>query len=228
MDSLPINLADLAILVVLAFSALLAFSRGFVHEVLGVAAWVGAAFVTLWFFAPAQEVARGFIAIELLADIGAGVVLFLIALVLFSIVSRALGRRVRESSLGFLDRTLGFAFGLLRGAVVICLLWLGLSWLMPPPEQPSWIREARALPLVDAGAEMIRALLPGELRLQDAGSRTAGPAGTAGRGQPTVDLRTPPLQPPTSAGTSDEENSGYSDQPRRELDRLLESIQQGN
>lgn len=224
MDSLPINAADLAILVVLVLSALLAFSRGFVHEVLGVAAWVGAALVTLRFFAPAQEIARDLIAIELLADIGAGVVVFLIALVLFSIVSRAIGRRVRESSLGFLDRTLGFVFGLARGAVIICLLWLGLSWLMPPEEQPPWVREARALPLVDAGAEMIRALVPAELRLQEPGGSTAGEPAA-----PAVDLRTPPLQPsPGSSPGATDEDAGYGDQPRRELDRLLESIQQGN
>lgn len=225
MDSLPINAADLAILIVLVLSALLAFSRGFVHEVLGVAAWVGAALVTLRFFAPAQEIARDLIAIELLADIGAGVVVFLIALVIFSIVSRAIGRRVRESSLGFLDRTLGFVFGLARGAVIICLLWLGLSWLMPPEEQPPWVREARALPLVDAGAEMIRALVPAELRLQDTGGTVAG----TGAGTPTIDLRTPPLQPaPGTPGEPSEDDAGYGDQPRRELDRLLESIQQGN
>lgn len=227
MDSLPINALDLAILVVLVLSALLAFSRGFVHEVLGVAAWVGAALVTLRFFAPAQEIARDLIAIELLADIGAGVVVFLISLVIFSMVSRAIGRRVRESSLGFLDRTLGFAFGLVRGAVIICLLWLGLSWLMPPPEQPPWVREARALPLVDAGAEMIRALVPAELRLQDPGGTIAG-TGT-GTQAPAVDLRTPPLQPaPGAPGDPAEEEAGYGEQPRRELDRLLESIQQGN
>lgn len=225
MDALPINITDLIILVVLALSALLAFSRGFVHEVLGVAAWVGAAFVTLWFFAPAQELARELIAIELLADIGAGVVLFIVSLVLFSIVSRGIGRRVRESSLGFLDRTLGFVFGLLRGAVIICLLWLGLSWLMPPAEQPPWITEARALPLVDAGAEMIRTLVPGELRFQTAGTEREG-SETA----PTVDLRTPPLQPTPQSGdeAAVDQNPGYGDQPRRELDRLLESIQEGN
>jgi len=225
MDSLPINAADLAILVVLVLSALLAFSRGFVHEVLGVAAWVGAALVTLRFFVPAQEIARDLIAIELLADIGAGVVVFLIALVLFSIVSRAVGRRVRESSLGFLDRTLGFVFGLVRGAVIICLLWLGLSWLMPPEEQPPWVREARALPLVDAGAEMIRALVPAELRLQEPGGASAA----GGPAAPAVDLRTPPLQPsPSTSPDASDEDAGYGDQPRRELDRLLESIQQGN
>ncbi|MEQ9608473.1 MAG: CvpA family protein, partial [Kiloniellaceae bacterium] len=50
MDSLPINLADLIVIIVLVVSGIFAFVRGFVHEVLAVASWVGAAFVTLYAF----------------------------------------------------------------------------------------------------------------------------------------------------------------------------------
>ena len=66
MDWLPINIVDLIVIVVLLLSALLAFSRGFVHEVLGVGAWVAAIFATLVVFArsgdrPTQTIgARGY------------------------------------------------------------------------------------------------------------------------------------------------------------------------
>jgi|SRR5690554_352048 membrane protein required for colicin V production len=221
MDWLPINIVDLIVIVVLLLSALLAFSRGFVHEVLGVGAWVAAIFATLWLFSPVQEIARELISIELLADIAAGVAIFLVALILFSIVSRMIGRRVRESSLGFLDRTLGVLFGLARGVVIICLLWLGLAWLMPEDQHPEWLRTAQALPLVTAGADFIRTLVPQDFELQQAGEGSANP--------PAVDLRTPPLQPTPRAERSEEtgDNSGYEDQPRREMDRLLESIREG-
>jgi len=222
MDWLPINITDLIILAVLALSALLAFSRGFVHEVLGVGAWIGAIFVTLWLFLPVQEVAREFIAIELLADIAAGVTIFLVALILFSIVSRMIGRRVRDSSLGFLDRSLGVVFGLARGAVIICLLWLGVSWLMPEDQRPVWLHEAQALPLVEAGADWLRSLLPEDMELQQ--KRTVV---TSDR--PQVDLRTPPLQPAPRAGDAEvRDPSGYDNRPRREMDRLLDSIREGN
>ena len=39
---------DLVVLAVLAVSALLAFLRGLVREVLGLAAWVGAIFAGVW------------------------------------------------------------------------------------------------------------------------------------------------------------------------------------
>ena len=224
MDGLPINFTDLIILAVLLLSALLAFSRGFVHELLGVGAWIGAIIATLWLFAPAQEVARDLIAIELLADIAAGVAIFLVALILLSIISRMIGRRVRESSLGFLDRTLGVLFGLLRGALLICLLWLGVSWLMPEDQQPEWLTNAQLLPLVEDGAGLLRDLIPADLELQRADDSLEEPR------RPTVDLRTPPLQPlPQASGTGEEEGrSGYDSQPRLEMDRLLDAIREGN
>ena len=45
-----VNLVDLAVLVVIALSAIFAFARGFVREALSIAAWVGAALITLYGF----------------------------------------------------------------------------------------------------------------------------------------------------------------------------------
>lgn len=215
MDNLPINAVDLVILVVVVLSGLLAFSRGFVHEFLGLIAWIGAAFVTLHFFLPAQEIARDIIAIEILADIAAGLVLFLVALFFFSLISRSIGKRVRESSIGFLDRSLGFLFGLARGALIVCLLWLVLSWLMPPADRPQWVQEARALPLLENGAELLRDVVPRELVLP----------GEDNRDQELVNP-VPPLQPGTTNGEADEEGpNGYSEDSRREMKRLMEQQQ---
>lgn len=215
MDNLPINAVDLAILIVVLLSGLLAFSRGFVHEFLGLIAWIGAALVTLHFFLPAQKVARDIIAIEILADIAAGLVLFLVSLFFFSIISRTIGRRVRESSIGFLDRSLGLLFGIARGALIVCLLWLVFAWLMPPADRPQWVQEARALPMLESGAELIREVVPQELML---------PGDDEEREE--IVNPVPPLQPDTgNSGTGDEESGGYTDDSRRELNRLMEQQQ---
>ena len=82
-------------------------------------AWVGAAIATLYLFEFAQPVARTYIEVELIADIVAGVVLFVITLIVLSLISHALSRRVRDSALGPLDRSLGLVFGLARGAALV-------------------------------------------------------------------------------------------------------------
>jgi RimJ/RimL family protein N-acetyltransferase len=47
METTSINPTDIAVIVILLLSALLAFARGLVREVLSVGAWVGAAFAQL-------------------------------------------------------------------------------------------------------------------------------------------------------------------------------------
>lgn len=217
--NLPVNAADVIVIAVLLISAGLAFFRGLVHEVLAIAAWVGAALATLYLFLPAQEVSRQLIAIPLVADIVAGVVVFLLTLIVLTVVSRMISKRVQDSSLGALDRSLGFVFGLLRGAVVVCVAWLVLTWLLPPAEQPQWIREARARPLVEAGAEVLRSLAPDSLGWS-VPSAPGVEAASPGRSGSDV-----PAQPrPQGNEAAKQDPTGYKEGPRRQMQQLFDSV----
>ena len=121
MAELPFTFLDIAIGVVLLISGLLAFVRGFVHEVLAVGAWIGAIVVAVFGFPYHRPYARDLIPHELVADAAAGAAIFVVALVVLSLLTRALSDRVKDSALNALDRSLGFVFGLLRGAVLVCL-----------------------------------------------------------------------------------------------------------
>ncbi|MGA0394649.1 MAG: CvpA family protein, partial [Rhodospirillales bacterium] len=61
MDSLPVNATDLVIFVVLLISALLAFARGFVHELLSIVGWIGAIFATIYGYPYLKPFARDLI-----------------------------------------------------------------------------------------------------------------------------------------------------------------------
>lgn len=220
MDSLPVNVTDIAVIVVLLISALLAYARGFVHEVLAVAGWVGAIFATIYGFPYAKPYARSLIPIELVADIVAGVVIFVVTLVLLSFVTRGAAGLVKASALNFLDRSLGFLFGLARGGVLVCVAYLLLAWLIPPGEQPAWLRSARSMPLIERGAVLLRELVPADTAA--AGSKAAGNVQNKAekiletqkvfRDMLTVE---PKAQ---DAGTGE----GYNRNERREMERLIE------
>jgi uncharacterized membrane protein required for colicin V production len=132
LDSLPINLFDAIVLGVVLLSALVALLRGFVKEVLSLAAWAGAVLVTLWGFAVARPYFRTFIDNQLLADIATLVALFIASLIVFAMVAQGISALVRRSqSLTSIDRSLGFVFGIFRGAVLLGLGWLALAWAVP-------------------------------------------------------------------------------------------------
>lgn len=163
MESIPINATDIAVAGIILVSGAFALMRGFVHEVFAVGSWVGATFATLYAFPYTQPFAREVITVELLADIAAGVAIFLVVLVALSLVTRMLSKRVRDSSLGPLDSSLGLLFGFARGAALICLAWLGFSWILPEEDWPSWITDAKTQPLMIQGAELIEGMVPESL-----------------------------------------------------------------
>ena len=73
METTSINPTDIAVIVILLLSALLAFARGLVREVLSVGAWVGAAFATLYLFPHVLPMVQQIVAKELIAKAVAGI-----------------------------------------------------------------------------------------------------------------------------------------------------------
>lgn len=243
MDSFPIGPLDVAVAAVLLISAFFAFARGFVHELLSVAGWIGAIFATIYGFPYVKPYARQFISQPLVADLAAGVAIFLAALIVLSILTRAVSRRVQESALNALDRSLGFVFGLARGALLVCLAYIGYDLMLPKAEHPEWMRKARSMPLIAAGAGAIVALLPPDTaeRLGVRAPKPApapsggkgprgpadakpapGPGGKAGKdGDKGFErlLRPEPKAPERPA------SEGYGDKERQELQRLIDGAQ---
>jgi len=220
-----LNLFDLAVVGVLLLSALWAFLRGFVRELLGVAAWAGAALTTLYGAPYVQPTARQLIGSQLIADIVTWVVIFVVSLILFSVISGAISSQVRQSSLSAIDRSLGFVFGLARGAVIICIAYLLMKLAVPLQDRPGWITSARSLPAIEQGVAILEQLIPKGAR--DRGAEAAERAkqeaeSAAGMARAYENLRSPPVRaeaPHDAAG-------GYSNQDTRAMDRLIQQESQ--
>ncbi|GAB3458634.1 hypothetical protein GCM10027396_39980 [Insolitispirillum peregrinum] len=174
MDSLSINVFDMVALAVLLLSAVLAFFRGFVHEVLSITAWVGAALSALYGFPYARPKAHELIPIPMVADVAAAVAVFLVVLLILSMVTRTISKQVQGSALNSVDRSLGFLFGLVRGAVVLSIAYVVLSWVIPDPAaRPDWMRYAKSGPLLESGANLLRSMVPPSLLSEEERARMA-------------------------------------------------------
>ena len=164
MENMPIQGADAVILVILLISAIFGFIRGFVKETLSVAGWVGAVFLSLYLFPIAQPIAREFILNLLIADILTGAVIFILSLVILSYISHAISEKVKASSLGALDRSLGIFFGIARGAVLLGIAWLIFVQFIPEKDRPEWILQAKMLPIIEGSGEFVAQLLPPDMQ----------------------------------------------------------------
>src|SRR5262245_47340468 len=138
--------------------------RGFMRELLSVGSWVIAGVVTFAGVPAARPISSQHISDPLFADIAAGVVIFVVTLIICSIIGHFISKRVQGSLLGPVDRTLGLVFGLVRGALVVSALALGLDCFWPPPTvPPPAIANAMSLPMATKGANLLRALIPESL-----------------------------------------------------------------
>lgn len=151
---------DILVIVILLVSGAFGYARGFVHEVLSIAGWAGATFATIYGTPVLKHFTLQFINDPFISALVTGILLFIGTLIILSLATRQISKGVKESALGALDRALGFLFGLLRGALIVCLLWIGYEWTTPPKELPEWVSTARTMPMVIQGADMLKALVP--------------------------------------------------------------------
>ncbi len=122
------TIIDGAVALVIVVSALLAYARGFVREVMAIIGWVAAG-VLAYMFAPQAEPLMAEIPVvgDFIADscelslIAAFFAVFAIALIAVSFFTPLMAGLVQRSALGGLDQGAGFFFGVLRGILLVVI-----------------------------------------------------------------------------------------------------------
>ena len=118
---------DGAVAAVILLSAILAYARGLVREVLAIAAWVAAA-VLAYMFAPRAEplvaeipVLSDFLENCTASTIAAFAAVFALVLIVFSLFTPLFSALVQRSVFNAVDQGLGFLFGALRGMLLVVI-----------------------------------------------------------------------------------------------------------
>lgn len=150
---------DFIVLGIVAIAAVGGFMRGFVQEILSLAAWILAAFAIRYLHTPLTAAMAGYIGYGISTGILAFALLLLIPYAAMKVIANNLGSASRSSPLGPIDRVLGFGFGGLKGVVVVViafsLLVLGYDTVWGVGGRPTWITTARSYDLVDGGSRSL-------------------------------------------------------------------------
>jgi membrane protein required for colicin V production len=157
---MPITLLDLTLLAVMLVSGLLAMVRGFMREILSIAAWGTAAVVTLYAFGKLLPTAKTYFNNDTIASVVVVAGVFIGTLIVVSIVTVRISNMILDSRIGALDRTLGFLFGLARGLLIVVVAFLFFSWLVPPTQRPDWVTGAKSRTVLQGTGDWLMSLLP--------------------------------------------------------------------
>lgn len=159
--NLHFTLVDIVAGAILAISALLGIWRGFIREVLALVGWIAAAWVgyhySTWL---AQEWLTGVPGGEMMRLALGFVILFVCTMIVCALTGRFLSKVLQQAGLSPMDRFLGFAFGCLRGLLVIVVL-SSLAALTDITHTNEW-RKAWSLPAIELLTGMAKAWLPDE------------------------------------------------------------------
>ena len=215
---MPITILDLVLLGVMLISGLLAMVRGFMREILSIAAWGAAALVTLYAFPKVLPSAKSYIANDTIATAATIGGLFVLTLIVVSIITVRISDMILDSRIGALDRTLGFLFGLARGLVIVVVAYLFFDWLVPQKSQPAWVVDAKSRVVLASTGDWLKSMLPDDPEstiLQ----RLKRPKDDSGEEQPATDKRTD-NSAPRQGSTSGE---GYDRSDRTDMRQLIET-----
>ncbi len=121
MDILALGYMDIFFFVVVALSIIVGLVSGFIATIFSFICWAGAFAATYFGLQYAQPLMEEYIKNPLGAQIAAAVALFILTFVIIGIINSQILRVTRHLRMGIFDRSLGAAFGFVRGASVVVI-----------------------------------------------------------------------------------------------------------
>jgi membrane protein required for colicin V production len=158
MEALGLNVIDWFILVVLTASGLISLSRGFTKEFLSLFLWVVAFIASLTLGYLVTPKINEFIGNAEISKILSFISVFLTFIVLGGILIKFISKLIKWSGASGFDRFLGVLFGLLRGFVVLFVIFI----LLPSSiKNTNFINESKITPFIEKYAPTIERFFKG-------------------------------------------------------------------
>lgn len=139
---------------------LIAITRGFTTEALSLLAWVLALLVTLQGHPLVYPYVVELVQPDQMASMITYAGLGISSLILFKFLGGVIGKTVKESHIGALDRGLGILFGIVRGMFLVSFVYLLTTPFFSRDEYPDAFMEAKSRPLIEYGASMLNSMNP--------------------------------------------------------------------
>lgn len=144
---------DIVVLLILFVSGLMALSRGFVREIVSIIALIAGLIAALFLFGRFQGAANTLIQPSWLADGALGLGAFFIAYLLVTFILRGGAKKLQGREVGFLDRIMGFAFGVARGVLIASLFVVIFRAASEDKTVPAWLETATLYPVLSPVAD---------------------------------------------------------------------------
>jgi len=155
------NTLDWLLVLLLAYSVVRAFLRGFFREAFALGGLILGFLFACWFYQPLALDLKGLITSTPVTELAAFLLILAGTMILASLLGRLLRHTASAIGLGFVDRLLGAAFGLVRGAFLGVTLLLATTAFLP---SAPWIENSLLAPYFLRAAHAVSFVMPSDLK----------------------------------------------------------------
>jgi len=152
---------DIAILIVILISSILSWMRGVIRELISLAAWAVALFVTFSYSHKIAQLLPDSVASPIARTVISSASLFFGSLFIGWLAGALVKKLLSAMKMSYIDRALGLFFGMIRGSIIVSVVVLLLN-LTALPDEPWW-KESLLLPRFQKIAQWAHQRLPPDL-----------------------------------------------------------------
>ena len=148
-------LFDIFFILIILYNCIKCLSQGFSLSFLSSLKWIVSAITTIILVPKLQPWVSDYIESEFINNVGIGIFVFVLTLFISIVLGKSLGRTVKWSGLGSVDKSFGIFFGIFKGYVVAVCFYSLLNWFYPYEKWDISTAKAFSFKIVKKGSDLL-------------------------------------------------------------------------
>tara|TARA_X000000950_G_scaffold104429_1_gene131616 strand:+ start:1299 stop:1847 length:549 start_codon:yes stop_codon:yes gene_type:complete len=149
------NLFDFFFLLILIYSVVQCFLKGFTLSLISFMKWVLSLVITIILVPKFQPFISEYIQSEFVNNVGLGMAIFIFTLFITILFGKILSKSITWTGVGTIDKGFGFLFGFFKGYIISICLFSIFNWFYPYQNWGISAEEAISFNLIKKGSEIL-------------------------------------------------------------------------
>ncbi len=149
------NLFDLFFSLILIYSIIQCFLKGFTLSLISFMKWILSTIITIILVPKLQPTVSEYIRSEFINSIGLGIAIFILSLFIIILLGKSLGKAITWTGVGTIDKGFGLIFGFFKGYIVSVCLFSILNWFYPYQNWGISAEDAFSFNIIHKGSKIL-------------------------------------------------------------------------
>ena len=152
---IALNLFDLFVSIILFYSIVQCFLKGFSLSLISFMKWIVSTIITIILVPKFQPIVSEYVESDFINNIGLGIAIFIFTLFITILIGKSLSRAVTWTGVGSIDKAFGFLFGFFKGYIISVCLFSIFNWFYPYQNWGISAEDAFSFNLINKGSEIL-------------------------------------------------------------------------